>query len=85
VSGRVKFTAAAARDRATISRGRLVYASGTSVALGAGRRLLLLDKLRPLHHGRYRLALHSHHHGHPTTHRVTVAIGYTPARRGGRP
>jgi hypothetical protein len=74
VSGTIKFTTAAS-DHATLSRGRVIYARGTSVALGHERSQLLLADLRPLHHGRYTLTLRSRHGQHWSTRRATITIG----------
>jgi virginiamycin B lyase len=71
VSGTIKF--ATAVDSATISRGRLIYATGTRITLGGGRWQLLLSDLLPLPRGRYTLTVHSRDH-HVTIQR-TIAIG----------
>jgi hypothetical protein len=73
VSGTVKFTTTSAAD-ATISRGHIVYARGTIVALGAGRSHLLLAQLRPLRRGRYTLTARGHHGHRVITRRMTIAI-----------
>jgi hypothetical protein len=46
-----------ASGRATISRGRVIYAVGTGVQLAGGRSQLVLTELRPLRPGRYTLKL----------------------------
>ena len=61
VAGPVKFTIAGASDRAAISRGDVVYATGVSVRMGRGRTQLLLTDLRPLRAGRYTLTLRDRH------------------------
>lgn len=68
VSGTISFTIGGATDRATISRGRTVYARGASVSMGRGRSQLLLSDLRRLRRGRYMLTLTARH-----GHRLTVA------------
>ena len=75
MSGTVKFTTGAAADRASIARGRILYASGVSVAIGKGRTQLLLNDLRVLHPGRYTLTVRSRHHRRWITRRVTITIG----------
>jgi hypothetical protein len=75
VSGPVKFIVAGASEHATVSRGRIVYATGTSVQLGEGRRQLLLHDLRPLHRGRYTLALRARRGRGWVTTRLTITIG----------
>jgi hypothetical protein len=74
VSGIVKFTTSAASDHATISRGRVVYATGVSVRLGRGAQQLLLSDLRPLRRGRYRLTTRTRRARHWINHRVTITI-----------
>ena len=46
-----------ALTRATIVRGRTVYATGAILSMGAGRWQLMLRDLRPLRRGRYTLRL----------------------------
>ena len=74
VSGPAKFTTSGAVDRATISRGRIAYATGTSVQLGGGRSELLLHDLRALHRGRYTLTVRSPHGDRRTLRRETITI-----------
>ncbi|MBV9714138.1 MAG: choice-of-anchor D domain-containing protein [Solirubrobacterales bacterium] len=75
VRGTVTFTVSATSDRATISRGRVVYATGTSLPIGSGRSLLLLTEPRRLEPGRYTLSVRTRHHGRWSTRRATIAIG----------
>jgi HYDIN/CFA65/VesB-like, Ig-like domain len=75
VSSTVKFTVTGASDQATISRGRVVYATGTSLPLGSGRSLLLLTEQRTLEHGGYTLTLRAHHGRRWSTSRATITIG----------
>ena len=74
VSGSLKFTVAGRRGRATISRGRVVYATGTSLPVGGGRSLLLLTQQQPLKHGRYSLTVRHLHSGRWSTRRATITI-----------
>ncbi len=75
VSGAVKFTVTAAKERATISRGRVVYATGTSLPIGGGRALLLLSGPRALDHGSYTLTIRAGHGRHWSVRRATITIG----------
>lgn len=63
ISGPITFTATA--SKAALSRGRVIYATGT--ATGSRLRLQLHRRLRP---GRYTLTLTSHHQ----TTRQTITI-----------
>jgi hypothetical protein len=74
VSGKASFTTAAS-DRATISRGRTVFAIGASVQLGGGRSVVLLDHPRVLRRGRYTLTLHARHGSRRVTKRLAITIG----------
>ena len=74
VSGTVRFTASAASDRVTISRGRVVYAAGLSVQLGGGQVELLLSPLRAVHEGRYTLTTRTQRGRHIRTRRATITI-----------
>jgi hypothetical protein len=74
VSGTVSFTIAGAAERATISRGRTVYARGASVSIGRGRSQLVLDDLRPLRRGRYTLTLTTRHGHRRLVARRTITI-----------
>ncbi len=74
VSGTVQFTVTAADDRATISRGRVVYAAGVSVPMGGGRSLLLLDERLALEHGRYTLTVRARQERRWSTRRATITI-----------
>ncbi len=75
VGGTVKVTVSVGSGRATISRGRVVYATGTSLTIGGGRWLLLLTEQQGLERGRYTLTLRSRHNGRSSTRRATIAIG----------
>jgi hypothetical protein len=74
VSGVVKFKNGAA-DRATLSRGRVVFATGTSVSMGHGRTQLLLRYRRVLRPGRYTLTIKSRYGRGWRTSRQTITIG----------
>jgi hypothetical protein len=74
VSGTVKVIVTPTTARATISRGRVVRATGTSLAIGDGRFLLLLSDRRALEPGRYTLTMRSRHSGRSSTLRATIAI-----------
>lgn len=75
VRGTLKVTVTISGGRATISRGRVVYATGTSLTIGNGRWLLMLTEQRGLESGRYTLTLHSRHDGRWSTRRAALAIG----------
>jgi hypothetical protein len=75
VSGTVDFTTTRTPVRATISRGRIVYATGSSVLSGRGRSRLLLSERRRLGSGRYTLTLRGRNAGRWITRRVQVTIG----------
>ena len=72
VSGTIKFKTAA--RRATVSRGRIVYATGVSIPLGRGMMQLLLADLRPIRRGRYTLTERAGHGRQVSTWRTTLAI-----------
>jgi hypothetical protein len=74
VSGTVKFTAAGASVRATMSRAGVIYATGASVTTRGGGSYLVLSELRPLHPGRYTLTLRSRHNGRWFTSRRSITI-----------
>jgi virginiamycin B lyase len=74
VSGTIKFTSATT-ERATVSRGQVVYATGAIVALGNGRSQLLLQTRRALRRGRYTLTERELSHGHRSVRRATITIG----------
>jgi hypothetical protein len=73
VSGTVKFTASA-ELAASISRGRLVYATGKAIATGARRWKLMLTDNRRLRAGRYTLTLRGRQRGHVVTHRMPISV-----------
>ena len=75
LSGTVRFTVTAASDRAAISRGRVVYATGISLPMGGGRSILLLSEHRALTRGRYTLTVRAHHSRHWSTRRAMITIG----------
>ena len=75
VSGSVKFTIGGARDRATVSRGGRVYATGASVRGTHGRSQLALTNLLPLRRGRYTLTLRNRQARHWITHSLQITIG----------
>jgi Glycine rich protein len=74
VSGTVKFRTSGLSDTATLTRGRIVYAAGTSITITNGERQLLLQRLRPLRGGRYTLTLRRHAHPRWSTRRLTITI-----------
>lgn len=75
VSGTVKFTATGASARASISRGRVIYATGASLPNGHGGSQLVLTELRPLGRGRYTLTLRIRQHRGWITRQVKITIG----------
>ena len=74
VSGTVKFTTSGASDTATIARGQNVYATGALIAIGGGRRQLLLKQLKPLRAGRYTLTVRHRAHGRSSARRETITF-----------
>lgn len=60
IAGTITITASGGAVRASLSRGRTVYAIGTSVPLGHGRSELILERLRDLRPGPYTLTLTRH-------------------------
>ena len=60
--------------RATLSRGRTVFATGLAVKTGNGRWQLVLQARRKLRRGSYTLVLRSRHKGRSVTHRAQVLI-----------
>lgn len=82
LSGTVTLPSTATGERASISRGRLVYASGIGVSIGTGRWQLTLTDVHPLRPGRYTLTL-VRRRGHRTITtrlRVTIARAHRPRR-----
>lgn len=61
VTGQWTFTANASTARATISRGRVVYATGPATAAGSGRWEFVIHKRRALRSGLYTLTLRTRH------------------------
>lgn len=74
LSGTATFTVSATSDHATVSRGRVLYATGTSLPIGGGRSLLVVTEQRSLEPGRYTLSLRTRHNGRWATRRATIAI-----------
>lgn len=74
VSKPVKFKVAPAGDRATLSRGGVVYATGASATLGRGRSRLILTDRRTLRPGHYLLTLRYRQGGRWRTRRTTILI-----------
>lgn len=74
VSGTVKFTTTGASYGATVSRGRVIYASGTGVATGSGRWHLVLGDVRPIRAGHYTLTLQGRRGRRSITQRVQITI-----------
>jgi hypothetical protein len=64
----------AAGARATVSRGRVVYATGVAVATGAGRLQLLLQDVRRIRRGGYELTLRTSHGRRSTTRRIAITV-----------
>jgi hypothetical protein len=60
--------------RATLSRGRTVFATGFAVKTGNGHWQLVLQARRKLRRGSYTLVLRSRHKGRSVTHRAQVLI-----------
>jgi hypothetical protein len=63
-----------ARALATLRRGRLAYATGTSVSTGRGRMRVLVTELRPLRRGRYTLVLRRRHRHRWIVRRMTIML-----------
>jgi hypothetical protein len=74
VGGTVQVSVSVPSGRAKISRGRVVYATGTSLTIGGGRWLLLLTERRALDPGRYTLTFRSRYNGRWSTRRATITI-----------
>jgi hypothetical protein len=74
VSGKITFMTTAAGARATVSRGRVVYATGVAVATGAGRLQLLLQDVRRIRRGGYELTLRTSHGRRSTTRRIAITV-----------
>jgi hypothetical protein len=75
VSGRVKFSGAGPATRATIVRGRAVFAVGVSDPGGRGGSRLVLSDRRPLKRGTYTLILRDRRGGHWVSQRISVVLG----------
>ena len=75
VSGTVKFTTSGSTVSATLSRGRVVYATGARVSIAGGRSKLVLIVQRPMHPGRYTLTLRLRHVRRWSIERTAVVIG----------
>jgi hypothetical protein len=80
VRGAVKFTATGAATRARLVRGRLIFATGASVATARGGSELVLTERRPLTRGTYTLILRRRHGGHPITQRLPIILRSTRTR-----
>ena len=75
VSGTVKFTTSPTSVAAAISRGRITYATGRAISLGAGRwQLALTHWIHQLRPGRYTLTLRIHHGRDTSTRRTTITM-----------
>jgi hypothetical protein len=74
VFGKVKLRGAS-RSMATISRGRVRYAIGTSVTPRRGRLRILVTELRPLTRGAYALTLRRRHGHRLVVRRMSIALG----------
>ncbi len=74
VSGTVKFTTSGSTVRATLSRGPVVYATGSRVSITRGRSELALTNQRPVHPGRYTLTLRLRRGRSWSIERTTVTI-----------
>jgi hypothetical protein len=70
-----RLTTGATGDPATISRGRIVYATGISVTVDKRDSLLLLTQRRAMPDGRYTLTLRRHHSGRTITLRRPITFG----------
>jgi hypothetical protein len=73
VTGKAKLRGTA-RAHAMLRRGRVVYATGTSVSTGPGRLQMLVTGRRPLHPGRYTLTLRRRQHHHLVVRRMTITL-----------
>jgi hypothetical protein len=73
ISGTVKARTINASVRATLTRGRTVYATGASVRLGSSSDVLLGPVL-PIRHGTYTLTLRSHQRGRWVVSRMPLTI-----------
>jgi hypothetical protein len=74
LSGSFRF-ATGGGGRTTVSRGRLVYATGVRIELRRGSYELLMAKTRPLRRGRYTLALRERRRRHVVVRREQISIG----------
>jgi Glycine rich protein len=74
ISGMVTLTSTGTSVHASISRGRMIYATGASVLAGQDAQELLLTDRRPLHRGRYTLTLRHRHGRHWINRRMQITI-----------
>lgn len=74
VSGKLEFAGAGSSTRATIVRGRKVFAAGVSVAQAKGELLLVLSDRRPLKHGTYTLILRHRRHRRWVSKRISIVL-----------
>ena len=74
VSGTVKFTTTGTAVHATVSRHRVVYATGVSVPAAGGGSLLVLNDTRRLVRGGYTLAVRSRRRHRWVTRRMRITI-----------
>jgi hypothetical protein len=74
VSGKVTFRTTGPTAHATVSRGRVAYATGVAVPAGAGGWQLVLQDRRKLRPGRYELTLRTTHGRRSTTRRMQITV-----------
>ena len=75
VSGTVKFTTSPTSAAAAVSRGRITYATGRAISLGAGRwQLVLTHRIHQLRPGHYTLTLRIHRGRRTATRRSTITV-----------
>jgi Glycine rich protein len=74
VHGRVRFTAVGASTRASLVRGRVIFAAGASVPTARGGSELVLAERRPVRHGTYTLILRRRHGRRWVTRRLPLIL-----------
>lgn len=74
LGGTVHWSGNDGADRAVITRGHHVYATGRTIAMRHGRAEFVLNASRPLRPGRYTLTLHVRHGRSWTTRRIVVTV-----------
>lgn len=74
LGGTVHLPSSDTADRATISRGHRVYATGTRIALRHGRSEFVLSASRRLPRGRYTLTVRVRHGRSWTTERIAITV-----------